>query len=135
LTFDAGGVLPGNLERLSISRNYSLSDIAFVTAYPNMHILDLSDCDGMITLLNTSNLPNLNMMTISDCRVFDFSQPLSGMTMLMNTALKNNPSLAATDDSFLNSFWAGENVIAFSVSDCGNGSDIEYSAEPWKEVQ
>ncbi|MBN2880060.1 MAG: hypothetical protein JXN65_10590 [Clostridia bacterium] len=135
LTFDAGGILPGNMERLSISRNYSLSDIAFVSAYPNMHVLELSDCDGMITLLNTSSLPNLNMLTISGCRVFDLSQPLSGMPMLMNTALKNNPTLASADDSFLNSFWASENVIAFSVSGCGNGSDIEYSAEPWKEAQ
>lgn len=134
LSFDEFGLFSVQLERLSISYNYSLNSIGFIAPYPNMHIIDLSYCDGLSTMLNTVNLPNLNMLTIDNCQVFDLSQPLDNIPSLMHVTLSNNPNFAKISNEYIKSIWANSNLIIFDVTNCNNINEIDYFNKPWKKV-
>ena len=49
LTFDEYGLFSFHLERLAIEYNNSLDSIGFIAAYPNMRIIELSNCDNLST--------------------------------------------------------------------------------------
>lgn len=135
VTFDEYGLFSMSLERLEIDYNYSLKNIGFISVYPQLHILDISNCDRLTTVLNTVNLPNLNMVSIDNCAAFDLSQPLDNMNSLMYVSFANNIALAKHSDIYINSIWSNTQLISFSVQSCNNVDDFSYNYEVWKAGQ
>jgi len=131
IIFDEYGLLSLTLERLDILYNYSIDSLEFISVYPNLRVLNLSNCDNLSTLISTDNLPNLNVITINNCQEFDFSQPLDNSPSLMNVKLTSNSSFSKINVESLQSIWTNNNLVVFEVNNCIHAEDIIYYDRPW----
>lgn len=135
LTFDDYGLFSMSLERLKIDYNYSLQSIGFISVYPQLHMIDISNCDRLSTVLNTINLPNLNMFSVNNCASFDLSQPLDNMNSIMNVRFENNISLGKHSTEYINSVWSNNQLITYKVENCTNVNSFSYNNNVWKAGQ
>jgi len=133
LSFDKNGLLPFSLERLSVTYNYSLDSISFVSVYPNLHIIELSKCDNLLTVFNIKNLQGLNILNIDNCQQFCPSQPFDNLISLQKVSFSGLSSINEAGISYINSIWSNNNLIEFNVLNITGINDFTYYNEPWRK--